>query len=227
NDYYLFKDFDKNYSIYGSIYADYHVPITAESRPNNTVLYGHNINVGTYFAKLTRYFPQINGYGYYSSHPTVQFDTIYEQGAYKIFGAIFINTQERHGEVYDYYRKRTFPDKEAFYDFVGNIMDRSVFYTGVDLEYGDEFLTLSTCFYPLGENVDTRFVVFARRVRAGESEEVDVQQYYVNPSPLFFDYWYNVQGGSWQGRSWDTSKVKGFDEFVAENPDSAIALQGA
>jgi sortase B len=80
------------------------------------------------------------------------------------------------------------------------------------LEYGHEILTLSTCYYPLGGASD-RFVLFARRVREGESPAVDTSAAKINESPKFFDYYYKKKGGSWQGRNWDTTKVKGFDEF--------------
>lgn len=218
NDFYLYRDFDKKDSKLGSIFADYHVKFKPTVRPHNTVLYGHNISNGTYFAKLTNYYPKKYGsLDFYLTHPTVTFDTIYAEGTYKVFAGVFINTEEKHGDVYEYYRKRTFKDKTAFYDFTQNVMDRSVFYTDVDLEYGDEFLTLSTCYYPLGNDVDTRFVVFARRVREGESAEVDVSKAYINPSPLYFDYYYRVNGGSWKGREWDTSLVGGLDDFLLQS----------
>ena len=98
-------------------------------------------------------------------------------------------------------------------------MDRSLFYTDVDLEYGDELLTLSTCYYPFGKEVDTRFVLFARRVREGESAEVDTSKAYINDDPLYFDYWYQLYGGSWGGRKWDTTKVKGLDKFLETHPE--------
>ena len=63
----------------------------------------------------------------------------------------------------------------------------------VDLQYGDEVIVLSTCDFTTFAHVkDIRFVVFARRVREGESEEVDTSKYYVNPDPLFYDYYYSV-----------------------------------
>jgi sortase B len=76
-------------------------------------------------------------------------------------------------------------------------MDRSLFFTDVDLEYGDELLTLSTCYYPLTKDAaDTRFVVFARRLREGESAEVDTSKAVENSNPLYFDTYYKMNGGS-------------------------------
>lgn len=215
NKYYLDHNFNKEESKLGAIFADWRVPITATSMANNVTLYGHNIASGEYFAKLTNYYPRKYGsLDFYLTHPTITFDTIYEKGTYKIFAAMYVNTQEKHGSVFEYYRRRNFTSKISFMDFMANVMDRSVFYTDVDVEYGDQILTLSTCYYPLGDSVDTRFVLVARKLREGESAEVDVSKAYTNPSPLYFDYYYNTQGGSWQGRTWDTSKVKDFDEYA-------------
>jgi len=226
NFYYLYREFDGVETKKGSIFADSKCTFTSRTRPANTILYGHNISDGSMFAKLTEYYPWKHGaatLSQYTNYPTVQFDTIWEEGTYKIFAAIYVNTMEEHGEVFKYYKQRTIRNEGQFYEYIAKIMDRSVFYTDVDLEYGDELLTLSTCYYPLGKEVDSRFVVFARRVREGESAEVDTSKAYINTSPLYFDYYYKVNGGSWAGRKWDTSKVKGFDDYLKDFPNSGAA----
>lgn len=225
NFYYLDKDINHEYTKNGSIFADYQCEFTTRTRPANIILYGHNMRTGPSFAKLTTYYPWYTGTAslqQYLTSPTVKFDTIWEEGTYKIFGAMFVNTKEEHGEVFKYYKQRKITSEEEFYTYIAKIMDRSVFYTDVDLEYGDELLTLSTCYYPVGQ-IDTRFVVFARRVRDGESEEVDTSKAAINYDPLYFDYYYKVMGGKWGGRKWDTSKVKGFDEYLAAHPISGAA----
>lgn len=230
NKYFLTHDFLYQVVKEGAIYADFKCKFTTRTRPANTILYGHNMASGKSFAKLTRYctwYKTGQGISQYLAAPTITFDTLWEKGTYKVFAAMFVNTEEKNGEVFKYYKQRTIANKGEFYDYIGQIMDRSQFYTDVDLEYGDELLTLSTCYYPLGkENADTRFVVFARRVRDGESPEVDTSKAYVNPSPLYFDYYYKVNGGSWAGRNWDTSKVKGFDEYYASQETTTAASEG-
>lgn len=235
NKYYLEHNFKKEEERNGACFVDYLCDFSnTRVRPANIIIYGHNMMKGPSFAKLTTYCPWYKVGGYtsnmsllnleqYNTAPTVTFDTIWEKGTYKVFAAMYVNTQEEHGEVFKYYKQRTIANEGEFYDYIGKIMDRSLFYTDVDLEYGDELLTLSTCYYPLGNNIDTRFVVFARRVREGESAEVDTSKAYINPSPLYFDYLYKVYGGSWQGRNWDTTKVKGFDEYYASHETTAPA----
>ncbi len=230
NKYYLTRNFNREEDKNGAIFADYKCHFTTRTRPANIILYGHNMVTGPSFAKLTTYYPWYSSFSgsldQYLAAPTIKFDTIWEEGTYKVFGAMFVNTQEEHGEVFKYYKQRTIENEEEFYSYVAKILDRSCFYTDVDLEYGDEILTLSTCYYPLDtatNHVDCRFVVFARRVREGESPEVDTSKAYINTSPLYFDYYYQVMGGKWAGRTWDTTKVKGLDEYLEKNPDSEAA----
>lgn len=219
-DYYLYRNFKKEDSISGSIFCDNHVlPFTDA---NNLVLYGHNMGSGEYFAKLTYYYPYSAHGGdfleYYKQYPTLQFDTLWEEGTYKIFAGIFINTEDKDGYPYPYYQKRLFTNELQFMDFMGNIMDRSTFYTDVDVEYGDQIITLSTCYYyPMGKEVDTRFALFARKVREGEDPSVDVSKVVINPDPLYFDTYYQRLGGSWGGRTWDVDYpwlVKDFDKYT-------------
>ncbi|MCM1054827.1 MAG: class B sortase [Bacteroides sp.] len=236
-DYYLYRNFYGEDSKSGSIFCDNHVPM---EEANNLVLYGHNMQSGEYFAQLTHYYPYSSHYysdslggfdenaflDYYAQYPTIQFDTLYEEGTYKVFAGIFINTEDKDGYPYPYYRKRQFKSEYEFMDFIGNIMDRSTFYTDVDLEYGDQIITLSTCYYyPMGKNVDARFALFARKVREGESAEVDTSKAYVNPSPLFFDTYYDRGlAYPWKGRSWDVSLVKDFDKY-SDKVDSLDNLE--
>lgn len=231
NKYYLTRDFNGNDYQNGSFFVDYKCQFTTRTRPANTIIYGHNMLTGPSFAKITRYYDaRLNGdypnrLDFYMNNPTIEFNTIWEteRSTYKVFACMYVNTMEEHGEVFKYYKQRDIKNEGQFYEYVSQILDRSAFYTDVDLEYGDEILTLSTCYYPLGKAIDSRCVVFARRVREGEDPTVDTSKAYINDSPLYFDYYYQVNGGKWAGRKWDTSKVKGLDEYVAAYPDSKAA----
>jgi SrtB family sortase len=226
NHYYLYYSIDHMRTAHGSVYADWRNVFTSDSRPDNTILYAHNMNDGTMFHPVVRYYSYYYSapghLTHYRSHPIVEFSTLYEHNYYKVFAAIFVHTEEeKYDDVYDYFRKRTFPSREEFYDFMQNVMDRSSFFTDIDIEYGDEILTLSTCHYPLGEHIDARVGVFARRLREGESpDDFNIDAAYVNPSPLYFTLYYQRRGGGWGGRNWDTGKVIGLDEFLLENPEA-------
>lgn len=213
NDFYLERNFNKETTKSGALFADFRNKFEAGSISGNTVIYGHNIWDGSMFAKLTRYYDgRLGGdysdrLGFYKENPTLTFNTLYEEAQWKVFACVLFNTEEENGEVYPYTQIHDFESREAFNSYILDIMDRSVLWTDVDLTYGDSILTLSTCYYPYGKNIDTRCVVFARKVRSGENAEVNVEKAMVNENPLKFTYQYNAEGGSWQGRTWDTSKL--------------------
>lgn len=220
NDYYLTHNFLKQTTQRGAIFADYRNKFGNGELSANTILYGHNMwNGDTMFAKLSRYYDGGIPKGetndplkFYREHPTITFNTLYDNAEWKVFACVLFNTQEELGEVYPYINVRDFKNKKAFNNFILDIMDRSVIWTDVDLQYGDNIMTLSTCYYPYGkEKADTRVAVFARKVRDGESTEVDVSAAVRNPDPLKFTYQYRVEGGSWGGRKWDSSKLIGYE----------------
>ncbi|MCL2754377.1 MAG: class B sortase [Oscillospiraceae bacterium] len=239
--YYLNREFEPSkhhqHSDRGTIFVDRHTPIDGVQRPDNTVIYGHNM------ARNRVKFNFLVNYRYefldtYREFPTVHFATVYDEfddprNTYLIFAGMLAHTRDVDGPVFDYHRRRIFNEyccwgydnaKDNFFDFIGNVMNRSSFYTDVDIEFGDEFITLSTCDYPLGrDRVSSRFVLFARRLRPGESlDKFDFNAAYENPDPLYFDRWYadsRTPQSEWGGMTWDTALVRDFDEWLANNPD--------
>lgn len=181
---------------------------------DNIILYGHNLSSGYGFAYVNHYVPydaSIEPLAFYKVHPTILFQQDGGQSeTYKIFAGIVVNTEEKYGEVFDYTSKTKFNSAEEFNDYIIQVMDRSWFYTDVDLEYGDKLLTLSTCYWPLGRDKETRFVLLARKVRPGESEYVDTSVAQRNYGAKLWDYYYQLIGGQWYGSNWDTSKLRGY-----------------
>lgn len=179
NDYYHRLGFDKEYDYYGTPYIDYECDVKTPS--TNIIIYGHNIrNDGQMFNDLTKY-KQLS---FYKEHPTVSFDSVYKEGTYKIIGAFITNTEASHdnGNVFEYNHFVNAETEEEFNEFIDEVRRRSIFDTPVDVEYGDELLTLSTCTYEFKE---ARFVVVARRVRDGEDASVDVDQAVVNEDAYY------------------------------------------
>ncbi len=213
NDFYLDHNYRKESNVGGSIFADYRNPLTADDEPANLILYGHNMASGEYFGKVPRYFNykpgNYNGIDFYKTYPTFTFSSLYEKYTYKIFAGMLVNTKKSEGDVFYYLRGREFETKDDFDNYIVNILDRSTFYTDVDLQYGDKLITLSTCILDY-QGWDLRFVLFGRRVREGEDPTVDVSKAYENPDPLYFDAYYRVYGGEWGGRKWDEELLYGY-----------------
>lgn len=211
NDYYLKHDFFRNDSISGTVFSSY--KNRWDGTDGNIILYGHNMISGEFFAHVTHYVPNDASrepLAFYKVHPTVMLATPDGGCAtYKIFAGVLANTQSEYGEVFDYANKTSFSGKDDFNNFVIGVMERSWFFTDVDITYGDQLLTLSTCCWPLGKSIDTRWVLFARKVRPGESESVDVTVAQRNLNPrLFRVYYERIYGGSWNGIcEWDKRKL--------------------
>ena len=133
----------------------------------------------TMFGSLKDYKKNLN---HYIQHPTITFNSNYRSDVYKIF-AYFVTEvkpeQTSDGVVFDYHNYLDLSDKAVYNEFIENITERSQIVTSVDVKYGDEFLTLSTC---SNEFEPSRFVIFARKTRKGEDPSVDTSTAYLNPN---------------------------------------------
>ena len=216
NEYYLKHNFEGGYNENGTIFADYQGVISATEMPHNTLLYGHNLITNNFFQPLSNFRKQ--DIKFLQDNYLLEFDTLYERNQYKIFSIFLTNNKTEHGEVFDYWNKVYFTSKSDFNNFVAECLDRSYYYTGVDLEYGDELLTLSTCDFSMFS--DMRLVVVARKVRENEAVSMDTSKFIDNTGfdengnvkRKMFDAYYTTYGCEWAGRSWDTSWIKYFEE---------------
>lgn len=154
NEFYLHHDFDKKEDRYGCLYvkdiADVDTPGT------NFVIYGHNMKDGTMFGMLDQYVEQ----SFYEKHRQIFFDTLYEERKYEIMSVFLSNANGDKETGFKYYQFYQADTEEEFAYFYDNIMDKSLYDTGVTAEFGDTFLTLSTCAY---HEEDGRIVVVAKK----------------------------------------------------------------
>lgn len=176
NTYYLTHNFQGDKAKAGTVFIDYRTTVEAHKQSDNVVLYGHNEADNTMFGDLDRYKHDLD---FYKEHPVIQFNTNYEMGEYKIIGYFVTNVlakQAADGVVFDYHNYIDM-DQARYQDFIDNVLLRTQINTGVDVQYGDKLLTLSTC---SSEFEPSRFVVVARKVRSGESAQVDTSVAAVN-----------------------------------------------
>lgn len=188
NETYLTRNFNSEYSVYGTLFVDYRNKI--DNFDTNTIIYGHKMRDGQIFGHLN-YYKDIENY---KEYPTIKFNTIYEDGTWKIFAAFIANIYDSQDNGYTFpYLTVNFPSDEKFTEFIEDVKSRS-YYTNdsVDIKPGDKILTLSTCCY---EFEDSRFVVMARRVRDGEDESVDTSKVKANENQKFPQAWYDANGG--------------------------------
>lgn len=186
NLYYERRDFLRQDNSHGVPFLDFRVGVHYNSVSRNSIIYGHNMTDGQMFGELINY----KTMDFYREHPIIEYDTVYHDGDYKIFGVVIAKKDDPD---FDYHNFVEFYDEDDFMEYVEDIRERSLINTKVDVVQGDELLTLSTCDYVFGSQSDpiARFVVFARKVREGESMDVDVMGASVNPNPVMPAEWYD------------------------------------
>ncbi|MBQ6117747.1 MAG: class B sortase [Clostridia bacterium] len=187
--YYLYKNFYKESSRYGIPFVDAECKIGKDEISKNIIIYGHNTHDGLMFHQLTKYMT-VEGY---KAAPVIQLDTLYDSSQWKIFAVMLTNSTSdmNNGEVFTYLYP-DFSSNDSFLSLVDDIYARSMIHTGVDVQAEDHILTLYTCY----QNIFTggRLVVFARRVREGESAVVDTSAAYYDSSAIFPQAYYDAMG---------------------------------
>ena len=214
NDKYLTIRFDGTQAQYSeTVFADFRYK-PEDPSPQNILLYSHNLQSGNGFARIANYYPWLDSRSgsldYYISNPTLEYTDLYdanpEPGTYAIFAAAYITVDESDKYYADFASYMSVSDKAEFVDYMIDILDRSAFYNpDIRLSYGDRIIALSTCLNLIGDKDNTRFVVFAKKIK--DSDTVDTSNAYVNPDPLYFGKYYSVMGGKWSGRKWDPDMI--------------------
>jgi len=152
-DFYLKRNFSKEDSNHGCIYAREECDLNEPS--DNVTIYGHNMMDGSMFAALHKYANKEK----WEENPLIIFNTLYEYHVYEIF-AVF-KTTASVDEGFRYHQFVNAESEEDFNDFVQECKDLSFYDTGITPVYGDKIICLSTCEYTLTHG---RLVVAAYRI---------------------------------------------------------------
>ncbi|MDR1953250.1 MAG: class B sortase [Clostridiales Family XIII bacterium] len=159
-EYYLHRNFDKEYSKAGTFFAS---AITDIEKPSDvTIIYGHRMKNGSMFGKL----PSLDESDFYKEHRYIRFDTLTERRSYEIFCVYRTLVDTGEASEYRYYDYTDFADEADFEYFISEAKQREYFDTGVDVSYGDEIILLSTC-ESVREN--GRVVVMGKRIPDSEA----------------------------------------------------------
>lgn len=143
NDFYLYRDFYKQYSAYGSLYFDMASTVDAENR----VIYGHNMgnNREEMFSPLVAFQDE----AYAREHPYVYFAESEHEAAdvYELFAVVNFNLVKN----LDFnYAQSSFETPEARAEFIAYLKELSIFKTDFNPE--GQLLILSTCNRQYGGN---------------------------------------------------------------------------
>ena len=162
NEYYLRRDFfgedNKNGQIILEATCDPYTP------SYNLVISGHNMRNTSMFSKLADYYKKQSDW---RKHKYVQFDSLIEERMYVVVAAFYAADYDEDEEGFRYSADLQYRiDVEPWLE---QVKDYQLYNTGIDVEFGDEFLTLTTCNSTRRKN--GRFVVICRRLREGEKIE--------------------------------------------------------
>lgn len=172
NDFYLNHSFEGASDTVGTPFMDFRNDITPELN-SNTLIYGHNWESGAIFHSLLLY----RDIEFYKTTPVIIFDTVYEESQWKVISCFEATTDPNIGEVFDYFNFVRTKNEERIQWYIDEILARSFFHTTVDVNTNDKFLTIQTC---ANDRYNTKVCIVARKVRPGESAEVDVNNATVN-----------------------------------------------
>lgn len=107
--YYLKRNFEKEYSDLGTPYVQENCDI---SQSDNLVIYNHHIKGGKMFGALENY----KSKSFYEEHKSIQFDTLTQQGEYEIVAVFKIVAYSSEG--FRYYDFVDAADEEAFNAYI-------------------------------------------------------------------------------------------------------------
>ena len=155
NEYYLDHNYTQEYDKNGSIFLDKDCDITNPG--TNMIIYGHHMKSGRMFGDLDLYVNE----DYYKKHPTIQFDTIYEEGTYEIMYVFRSRVYNEDDIVFKYYQFFEVSTPQEFDSNMRAMAGMSLYDTGVTATFGDRLITLSTCD---NSEEEGRFVVVAKKV---------------------------------------------------------------
>lgn len=154
--YYLHNNIYKNYSSHGTPYLAEYCNLRTS---NNLIIYGHHMNDNSMFSQLEHY----KNYNFYQKHKYIKFYTLEDrhtiENTYEI--VIAFKTVVYSDNGFKYYNYINFEDEQEFNDFANNCRKLEFYNTGVNINYGDKLLTLSTCEY---SQKNGRMVLVAKKI---------------------------------------------------------------
>ena len=150
--YYLRRDFYKNYSSYGTPYMAKQCNLNSD----NIGIYGHHMKNNKMFGELEKY----KSKDFYNNHKIITFTTLEKEYSYEIF-AVFKTTVYTKN-TFRYYENINFENKKMYNDFINICKDKSLYQTGIEIKDKEKLITLSTCEY---SNKNSRLVIVARKIK--------------------------------------------------------------
>lgn len=129
---YLRLNFDKEYSTAGVPFLKGKCTMECD----NLVIYGHNMKNGTMFSDVTQY----RNKDYRTEHPVIEFETSEGTKQYTVFAVVYVKNND------GWYDFHTADNETELNEKIEAIKHRALYDTGITPQYGQQLLTLSTCY---------------------------------------------------------------------------------
>ena len=152
NEYYLNHQFDKTYNTAGWLFMDYRNDSDVDNN-RNTIIYGHSLNNKALFGSLKKTSEE----SWYNNEDNLIIKTVSESKSY-LWQIFSIYTFETNND----YIQTDFMSDDEYTDFLNLIKNRSKKNFGVDVNFNDRILTLSTC-YTYGGGI--KLVIHAKMIK--------------------------------------------------------------
>ena len=153
-EFYLHRDFDKNYSFSGTLF----IGEGCDADSDAFVIYGHNMNSGSMFGSLDSY----KSGSFALEHKDIVFRTQKENRVYRVFAAFQTKILPEDSNEFAYYRSVGELSKEEYNAALENIQKMSLISLNEAPKYPQQIMFLSTCYYHTDQG---RFVVAAYRIK--------------------------------------------------------------
>lgn len=167
-EYYLRRGFDGARNQNGCLILD--TDSCLDPLTTNLIIHGHNMRSGTMFGTLEDYEDE----AYCQEHNRIILYTKDCQRNYEVVAVFRSQVYKKSDTVFKFYKFFQADTQEEFDNFYENIKALSLYDTGVTAEFGDCFITLTTCSNHVEQG---RFVVVAKEVESGDTylplEEVE------------------------------------------------------
>lgn len=167
NWHYVDHDFYGRSNIAGTVFLDEDNRIMPQDQ--NLVLHGHNMKNGTMFGKLVRLMDRNT----MASEPLFTFSTLYHTQTYVPY-AISLSSIDPAQQNYFNFLQPGFGDVSTLQSYTGWLQAHSALDLPVDVQDGDQLLTLVTCH---GDEDSERLILGLRALRPGEDREAVLRQF--------------------------------------------------
>ena len=155
-EHYLYRDFYGKSEKRGTPFLD---GATVLGESQNYIIYGHNMKDGSFFGTLPSYLDR----DYCEEHKLIYFNTSVSEGVYEVVAVCLTEVLAKNSNDFKYYQYSGPLSQGDFGVYSETIKSMAKYLRQMDIEWGDELLTLSTCYHRRAGD-DGRLIVVAKRI---------------------------------------------------------------